>query len=205
MRSPDPEPLTRRSFLDLLRDYANEEAWQRFIELYRPLIQRWCRQRGLQEADVDEVTSMVLVKLGERMDRFAYDPTKRFRGWLRTVVDSQVCTFLERARRPGYRGSGSDEVQEQLHHVQDEAAQLQDYLAEVMEPERQLAALAMQHVRERVKEHTWRAFEATHFEERGGAEVAAALGMTAVAVYKARERVVAMIKDEARRLLEQQR
>src|SRR3954471_4605717 len=29
-------------------------AWERFGQLYRPLVQRWCRGHGLQDADAED-------------------------------------------------------------------------------------------------------------------------------------------------------
>ena len=42
---------TPASLLERLRRPADPEAWARFVALYTPLLYRWARRAGLQEAD----------------------------------------------------------------------------------------------------------------------------------------------------------
>src|SRR4051812_27797034 len=95
----------------LLRELTNPDkrdaAWRTFLERYRPMIARWCRRSGLNYMDAEEVSAAVLGNLVKAMSRFVYDPARRFRGWLKTVVDNEVRTLRRRhARRPGDRGRG---------------------------------------------------------------------------------------------------
>jgi DNA-directed RNA polymerase specialized sigma24 family protein len=46
-----------------------------------------------------------------------------------------------------------------------------------------------------VQDSTWQAFWQTTIEEKSGQEVAAALGMTVAAVYLAKSRIMARLKD----------
>jgi RNA polymerase sigma-70 factor (ECF subfamily) len=48
-----------------------------------PRIHGWCRHSGLQEADAQDVTQTVLLKMLGAMQGFRYDPAQKFRGWLR--------------------------------------------------------------------------------------------------------------------------
>jgi RNA polymerase sigma-70 factor (ECF subfamily) len=61
----------------------------------------------------------------------------------------------------------------------------------------------MQRVQGEVQPATWKAFWQTAVEGRNAREVGAALGMTAGAVYVARSRVLARLKEEVQRLQEQ--
>ena len=70
----------------LQQEPADQQAWAEFVERYGRRIYGWCRQAQLQEADAEDVTQMVLVQLAKRMRSFAYDPSKSFRGWLRTLT-----------------------------------------------------------------------------------------------------------------------
>src|SRR5262245_18223619 len=65
---------------------ADQGAWGEFVACYGRRIHGWCRQWGLQEADANDVTQTVLLKMLRAMQAFRYDPSQRFRGWLKTVT-----------------------------------------------------------------------------------------------------------------------
>src|SRR5262249_59980976 len=88
----------------LRQEPADQDAWGLFVERYGRLIYGWVRKWQLQEADAEDVTQMVLVRLAQRMRGFAYDPQKSFRGWLRTLTRHPWSDFVE-ARQRGGRAS----------------------------------------------------------------------------------------------------
>ena len=94
----------------------DQEAWGRFVGLYGSRIRGWCRQWGLQESDSEDVTQDVLLRLAQKLRTFQYDPTRSFRGWLRTVTQNALADFLADRKRQ-CSGSGDDEVFEQLQGV----------------------------------------------------------------------------------------
>ena len=85
----------------LRQEPADQGAWAQFVERYGRRIYTWCRQGKLQEADAEDVTQMVLVRLAQRMRAFAYDPSRSFRGWLRTLTRHAWSDFVHAAGRPG--------------------------------------------------------------------------------------------------------
>ena len=64
----------------------DQAAWSEFVERYGPRIFQWCRAWGLQEADILDVSQTVLTRLSQRLRRFEYDPSRRFRSWLRSLI-----------------------------------------------------------------------------------------------------------------------
>ena len=44
-------PTTRPSLLVRIRDARDAEAWREFVRLYSPLVYRFARRKGLQDAD----------------------------------------------------------------------------------------------------------------------------------------------------------
>src|SRR5437899_6570468 len=89
--------LTSPTLLGRLRHApTDQEAWSEFVDRYGPKIYAWCRQWGLQEADAEDVTQAVLLRLAERMRDFAYDVGKSFRGWLRTLTHHALSDFAVR-------------------------------------------------------------------------------------------------------------
>jgi RNA polymerase sigma-70 factor (ECF subfamily) len=150
----------------------------------------------LQEADAEDVTQDVLLRLAVKLRDFAYDPSRSFRAWLKTLTHHAWSDFLEGRRRPG-QGGGDSEVWQALEEVE-----ARDDLTLRLEEEYAHALLeeATARVRQRVQPHTWEAFRLTALEGQSGAEAAARLGMQVATVFVARSKVQKMLQEEARRL-----
>jgi RNA polymerase sigma-70 factor (ECF subfamily) len=195
-------PPTRASLLVRIRDGHNQEAWQQFVQLYAPVVYGFARKRGLQDADAADVMQDVLRSVSQAVGRLNYDPSRgSFRGWLYTVARSKIFNFLEAGRRRVDRGSGDSGAHERL-----EALAAPEWgLAESWDEEyaRNLTAVAMRHVQDEVQPATWKAFWQTAVEGRNGRDVGQTLGMSAGAVYVARSRVLARLRDEVHRLKEE--
>ena len=175
---------------------ADQDAWAQFVERYGRRIYGWCRQGGLQAADAEDVTQMVLAQLVERMRTFAYDPKRSFRGWLRTLTRHAWSDFVE-ARQRGGRASGDSGTADALDTLparDDLVARLEgQFDQEVLEE-------AAARVRLRVDPPTWESFRLLAVEGLPGAEAARRLDRTVAAVFKARSRVQGMLRDEVARL-----
>jgi RNA polymerase sigma-70 factor (ECF subfamily) len=57
----------------------DQAAWSGFVARYGPKILHWCRRWRLQEADAEDVTQDVLLKLHGRMATFSYEASESFR------------------------------------------------------------------------------------------------------------------------------
>jgi RNA polymerase sigma factor (sigma-70 family) len=179
------------------QDPCDQEAWNMFAAHYGSKIRGWCRERGLQAADAEDVTQSVLLRLVRALKTFSYDSSKTFRGWLWVVTQHAVSDFFaDRKRWPG-TGSGDDRGLAVL-----ETAQAQDELLAMLNAEftTVLVSQACAVVRARVGVQTWEAFRLTACENCQGEEVAALLGMSVPAVFKAKSRVLAFIREEVKRL-----
>jgi RNA polymerase sigma factor (sigma-70 family) len=190
------DPSTNTTLLARLRQNpSNQSAWDEFVDGYGRLIFQWCRHRGLQEADAEDVTQNVLLVLAKQMREFVYDPSKSFRGWLNTIAHRGWCRFVDDRRRWSSRVTVSDVDQLCSREAQN------DFLRRLeAEGEAELVELAKQSVRRRVNPRTWEAFRLSAEEDLSGAEVAALLQIKVGAVFVARSRVQRMIQDEVRRL-----
>jgi RNA polymerase sigma-70 factor (ECF subfamily) len=180
----------------LRRDPTNQSAWGEFVEHYGGKIYAWCRRWELQEADAQDVTQNVLLRLARKMRDFSYDPSRSFRAWLKTLTHHAWSDFLEERRRAGL-GSGDRGMAEVLHNVQaraDLARQLEE------EFDHELLEEALARVRLRVAPQTWEAFRLTALEGLSGAEAAARIPMQVAQVFIAKRRVQHMLKGEIERL-----
>jgi RNA polymerase sigma factor (sigma-70 family) len=184
---------TSISLLGRLRqETVDQQAWAEFVRRYGRQIYRWCRQRHLQEADAQDVTQTVLVKLAQKMRTFRYDPAQSFRAYLKTLTYYAWCDFLE-SRQDRAAASGDSRVLEQLQNVE-AREDLVQHLKEQFDQE--LLDEAMERVRQRVEPRTWDAFRLVALEGRPGREVAQQLDMRIAAVYVIKGRVQKMIQQE---------
>jgi RNA polymerase sigma-70 factor (ECF subfamily) len=190
-------PQTSPTLLGRLRQEPTDQAaWGEFVRRYGPVVYCWCRRWRLQEADAEEVTQAVLVRLTDKMRTFAYDPARSFRAYLKTLARYAWCDFLEAGRQPG-AGSGGSGMLKLLETVE-AGADLAQRLNEQFDQE--LLATAQAKVSQRVEPHTWEAFRLTALEGLAGAEAAARLGMKVATVYKAKSKVQKMLREEIARL-----
>lgn len=191
-------PLTRVTLLNRLKDGADADAWHEFVHLYGPVVYGFARKRGLQDADAADLMQEVLRSVARNAERMEYDPKRgTFRGWLYTVTRNKIYNFLNGQRnRP--RGSGDSAAQERLDSIADRDNDREDDWE--LEYQRQLAAKAMELVKDEFQPNTWQAFWRTAVEGRAAQEVGDELKMTPGAVYVAKSRVLARLREEAQRL-----
>ena len=191
--SSSTDSETSLTLMDLLRVYPRDAgAWDRFIRRYRPKIYGWCRQRGLQEADAEDVAQDVIALLTRKMARFRYDPSRRFHAWLKTITRHALSDLMSSRYRAV--GDGPSPIPETIEARVD----LERRIDEVFD--RELLELAIARVRARVAAATWDAFRLTTFEGCSGADASGLLGIPVASVFVAKHRVQKMLREEIARL-----
>ncbi len=180
----------------LRQDPANHAAWAEFLKRYVPRIYAWCRHWNLQPADAEEVTQNVLMKLVTKLATFAYDPSRSFRAWLKTLTRHAWVDYLESLKAQGVGGDGS----ELLQRLESIAAR--DDLVKRLEEEfdHEILEEAMARVRQRVEPQTWEAFRLMSLEGLSGSEAAARIPMKESMVFVARGRVLKLLREEVEKL-----
>jgi RNA polymerase sigma factor (sigma-70 family) len=198
--SPMTQDHTSKTDVTLLarlrHDPKDQAAWGDFVARYGPKILDWCRRWGLQQADAQDVTQEVLLKLNRLMATFVYDPAGSFQAWLKTVAHHTWCDFVAQRRRAGM-GTSNSKLVAFLENPQAGAD-----LAEDLQDEFRLELLdrAMARVRPRVASRAWDAFRLTALEGWSGSAAGAHLQMKVAQVYLARSRVTKRIEEEVRRM-----
>src|SRR5262245_51826422 len=143
----------------------------------------------------------VLRSVARNAHRMEYDPKRgTFRGWLYTVTRNKIYNFLS-AQRHRPRGSGDTDAHERLDSTPAREEEGPDAEWE-KEYQRGLTARAMEKVKDEFQPATWKAFWETAVEGKPAAEVGTGLHMTAGAVYVAKSRVLARLRDEVKKLME---
>ncbi len=191
---------TSASLLDRVRASPTADSWQHLVGIYEPLIRGWLRQRVLPEQDVDDITQEVMAVVVRRLREFQHNgPVGAFRNWLKTITINCLRDHWKRGKhRPLATGQSS---------VQDILAQLADPSSELsqqwdLEHDRYVARRLLEMLRDEFEPRTWQAFQRTALEGVVAADVAAELGLTTNAVFIARSRVLARLRQEAAELID---
>jgi len=192
--------MTQPSLLVRLRDAGDEVAWSQFVDLYGPLVYGFLRGKGLQDADVADLTQDVLRQVSVSVKSLEYDAQRgSFRSWLFTVVLNRLRNF-QRDEAVRARGAGGTDAWEQLNALSDEAAS-ESPVDWDRAYERQLFHYAASLIRRDFSPATWQAFWMTAVDEQPAKDVALKLEITPAAVYLAKGRVLARLKEQVRTLM----
>jgi RNA polymerase sigma-70 factor (ECF subfamily) len=181
------------TLLERLRRPDEPDAWDRFVELYTPMLYAWARKTGLQEPDAADLVQEVFALLLRKLPEFAYDPAKSFRGWLRTVTLNQW--RLIQRRRAGQPTTAQGVEPDALPAAEGEAFWEAEY-------RQHLVARALAVMRAEFQPTTWRACWECAVHGRPAADVAAEFGLSVGAVRAAKFRVLNRLRQELDGLLE---
>jgi RNA polymerase sigma factor (sigma-70 family) len=200
---------TSPTLLDRVRDGRDHPAWNEFFARYDPMLRRWARRYGLDGESADELCQRAWRRLWPRMRTFQYDPSLRFRSWLRRFFHSRAMDMLKE------RNATTLVSLEALNDAESclLLSRRDDILIEHDEPDDQVQSRRLilltegekvqEHVKARVDPATWQAFWMTKVEGRPPAEVAGLLGKSYAAVYYGSLRVARMLELEGERRLRQ--
>jgi RNA polymerase sigma factor (sigma-70 family) len=192
-------PLTRITLLNRLKDGSDHQAWSEFVRLYGPVVYGFARKRGLQDADAADMMQEVLRSVARNAEKMEYDPKRgTFRGWLYTVTRNKIYNFLSSQKNKA-RAVGDSAAHERLESLPDKTENESDADWE-LEYQRRLSAKAMERVKHEFQGNTWLAFWGTAVDGRPANEVGIELKMSPGAVYVAKSRVLARLRDEVQRL-----
>jgi RNA polymerase sigma-70 factor (ECF subfamily) len=182
---------TSASLLVRLRDSRDVGAWEVFVRVYSPLVFRLALRSGLQDADAADITQDVLQSVHGRIAKFEYDRTLgSFRGWLRQVARSRIADWSRRRKRHPAASGGTDAAIRLSEHAgpDDEQDWEQEYRKTVFN-------VAAEKIKGEFRGSTFPAFWETAVNGREPGDVARELGMTAGAVYIAKSRVTARLRE----------
>jgi RNA polymerase sigma factor (sigma-70 family) len=191
--------VTSATLLERLRDPRNADAWSRLNDLYAPLIRSWAERLNVRGADADDLVQDVLTVVARRFPEFVHpERPGAFRGWLRAIAVN-CAREAWRSRRLSPHAPGGTDFGGYLARLEDPADELS------REWDRQHNLYVMRRMLDRVRPDfeakTWELFRRFVLEGQSADEVAAACGTTPNAVYIAKSRVIARLKQEAGGLL----
>lgn len=199
-----PADPTRSSLLSRLRDTSDSKSWREFEAQYRDLVVRFCRARGVQFADAEDIAQIVFASLARSLPRFVYD---RARGRFRDYLFRCVRRAIQRRSAESARGCPGGVPNLLVPDDLDDApAAVEPAEAALWERE-----WMSHHYRQAVLSLRAASTEARSLEilERSLAgatprQIAAEFGMDLEAVYKTRQRVRARVEAIIARQIEEE-
>ncbi len=175
-------------------------AWDRLIELYRPMICNWLRHHSVLEQDAEDLTQEIMLSMMKSLPGFQHSNNRgAFRSWLRTITVNRARDFWKsRERRlAGQGGSGFLQKLEQLEDPNSELTLQWD-----QEHDAHVYRTLVEQISHEFEGSTVRAFQMLTRDERSAQSVAEELGMSVAAVYGAKSRVLKRMRQESAGLLE---
>jgi RNA polymerase sigma-70 factor (ECF subfamily) len=167
------------------------KAWGQLAQLYGPLVYQWCRGRGLQAVDAEDVLQEVFLTVAARINDFRRQREgDTFRGWLWVITFNKLGDWM---RQQAHRETavGGSEAQKVLQ----QHAELETLPATEPSPTGDLYHRALALIRSEFEERTWQAFWRIVGEGQQPANVAADLGMARNAVYLAKSRILRRLRE----------
>jgi RNA polymerase sigma-70 factor (ECF subfamily) len=181
---------TPASLLDRLRKPEEATAWDRFVELYTPLLFHWAQRLGHQDSDCADLVQDVFFILWRKLREFEYDSARSFHAWLKTI-------FLNRHRdRQRQRGRLPVEI-----GSEDPAASSGGEFSD-SEYERYLIRQAFRLIEREFSPLHQQAFRAYVLEERPPEQVAQAFGISVGTVYSIKSKILSRLRQELQHLLD---
>jgi len=175
-----------------------EEVMAKVSPLFRGL--------GLQNDDVEELTSRLLTKLVEAIPRFDYDPHKgSFRGWLKTITHREVTNLARERRRrlPGDEATGKSAVYDLLLEHADEVDDLVAGLHDQSEGMLRSVRDALKEVQaacQGEEQKSWELFQRIFLGDQAIEPVAAEIGLSYHAAAMRVQRIKKKVRNRALQL-----
>ncbi|WP_353131273.1 RNA polymerase sigma factor [Parapedobacter pyrenivorans] len=190
---PNAPGTTSGSLLFRLKT-PDEAAWERFVDVYGPLVMHWIRRRceacGLPTDRRDDVVQDVFLSVRQYIGNFERQRTGSFRKWLRKIVNSRVIDVSRNSKQK--ERTFSETELDVLHKIPDPSI-------DETERSREREILFQSIIAVVAKDFgpaTRKIMEETMIGDRPDSEIAAALGMTENAVRQTRQRIKKRIRDE---------
>jgi len=197
-----PFDPTSISLLERARS-NDQEAWSQIVHLYGPLVQKWCRQSGLQDDDLADVFQETFRAVSTHINSFKpIRDVGSFRSWLRTIVRTKIADhFRSQSRQPP--GQGGTEANLRIGNVVDPLVD-DDPLGEddkqaAADEHTMLVQRAMELIRPEFSERNWQAFLKVAIDGQSATEIAEELGVNPQVIrqanYRIRRRLRLVLQD----------
>ncbi len=202
MKGADLLP-TRQSLLSRLRDWNDQEGWQRFFDLYWRLIYEVALKAGLNEAEAQDVVQETVISVAKQMPGFRYDPARgRFKGWLLQITRRRIADLVRKRMQAVGATGGAPVEMLGMEHLDGALDPATDSLEAIWEKEWEshIFTTATAAVKQQVRPEHYQLFDLYALQKWPIRKITATLGVNAGQVYLAKHRVSALLKKEIAKL-----
>jgi RNA polymerase sigma-70 factor, ECF subfamily len=190
---------TRQSLL-LRAQNGEANAWRDVTDLYRPLVFGWLNRQGVPASDLEDLSQEVLLSVVKHLPTFQFSEQRgAFRTWLRTIVCRRAADYW-RAIDTKTQATGGSGAIAALQQIADPDSELNRQWDEAHD--QYVVHCLLDLVEKNFEPVTVQAFRRLALDGASGAEVAQELGLSVAAVYVAKSRVLARIREEAQGLID---
>ena len=168
--------------------WERQDAWCQIVQIYSPLVEHWCRRRGLRDDEVADLCQEVFKDLIGSLARFRKEKAgDSFRKWLRTMTEREIIDH--------YRKQGRDPVEPLPAGVEDTLPFPERNGEEEATEKCTLLMNSLELLKSRFAEETLRAFW-LHVEGKAADDIAKELNCNRGNVHVAVHRVKRAIKEK---------
>ncbi len=190
---------TSVSFLNTLQADGSSRSWHEFVELYTPLIRIWLGTQNVRDQERDDVTQEVISVVLKRLPEFRRQRTGSFRNWLKTIT---IFCWKNYRRKNLQRMAavGGTDFGQAMNELADPDSQMSRQWDQ--QHDQYVLQRLLDKIRPAVRESTWAAFQAVTMDGKTPEQAATELGMSTNAVYVAKSRVLAQLRQYSEGLVD---
>jgi RNA polymerase sigma-70 factor (ECF subfamily) len=203
MHSLDELIPTRRSLLDHLKQWNDQESWKVFFDTYWKLIYGTALKAGLNDAEAQDVVQETVISVLKSMPSFEYEGRNgSFKSWLLQLTRWRISDQFKK-RVPGVHNR-SDRTSPCTATIERLADPAEDELVISWnrEWETNLMEAAIERVKRKVKAEDYQVFDLYVFKQWPVSRVVRTLRVNPGKVYLIKHRIGNLIKKEVARLRE---
>lgn len=163
----------------------DNKAWEQLVDVYGPLVYRWCLRKGLKPEQAEDVGQEVFLAVSRNLASYRHES---FRGWLRTITDRKIIDCWEKNKKQADPEGGT--VGQQRVNEVPAATEVSE-----REDERILRSSLLEVIRSEFSEQDVLAFCRLIIDEKSAAEVAEELKITRNKVYLAKSRILHRLRE----------
>lgn len=197
-RSPQPNPTSTSLLLRLKT--RDEAAWERFVAVYGPSVKSRIRRKlenfHLPIGHRDDIAQELFVTVHRYLPGFDRERIGSFRKWLHRLTDSRIADYCKKLNLNEINLTETEI--DALHKIPDPISEIDDTDSEEdrTAEQRILLQSIVRMIKTDFRAETWRAFEGMVVDKLSAAQLAEELGMSEVAVRRAKGRVLRRINEE---------
>ena len=194
---------TRRSLLNRLKNWDDQESWKDFFDTYWKLIYGVAVRAGLTDAEAQEVVQETVIAVAKKIPEFQYNPEiGSFKSWLLHTAQWRISDQFRKRKSGGDRGGGRREKNtgtSTIERIPDPAGLDLDAIWDA-EWEKHLFEAAIERVKTQVKPKHYQIFDLYVIKQWPVEKVARTLEINVGQIYLAKHRVSALIRREVKKL-----